>query len=108
MTTQELMIKLKEIEKDEDFMKELFELDSIEKIKDAFASKELYLSTDEVKVIVSKVVDATEEKGELSENFLENVSGGIVITSAMVGWGCAALLAAGGTIIGWKLAKGKC
>lgn len=108
MNEKELMQKLKEVEKDADFMKMLFEQDSPEKIQGAFATKGIELTLDEVKTLVVNVMNSVEKKdGEIDEAALDAVSGGFAI-SAMIGLVCAALMAAGGAAIGWRLAKGKC
>lgn len=102
--------KLNELSADKKFLKELFELDSPEKIQEKFAEKGVELSLDEVKTIIAGVVDAAEKKTgeELDESALESVAGGFAITTAMIGWGVMALMTAGGFVIGWKAAKGKC
>ena len=101
--------KLETVSADKEFVKELFELDSPEKIQAKFAEKGIELSLDEVKAIVVGVVDAVERNGaeELDETTLEGVAGGFAV-SAAIGLCVIALMAAGGFAIGWKLAKGKC
>lgn len=106
----EITAKLNELSADKEFLKELFELDSPEKIQEKFAEKGVELSLDEVKTIIAGVVDAAEKKAgeELDESALESVAGGFAITAAMIGWGVMALMTVGGFVIGWKAAKGKC
>lgn len=105
----EITAKLNELSADKEFLKELFELDSPEKIQEKFAEKGVELSLDEVKTIIAGVVDAAEKKTgeELDESALESVAGGFAITAA-IGWGVMALMTVGGFVIGWKAAKGKC
>lgn len=103
MTEKEILAKFEEAKKDTEFMKMLGEQDTPEKIQAAFATKGIELSLDEVKELVVKVVDmAGNNDGELNENALDNVSGGLL------GWGIALGMGALGTAVGWLLAKGKC
>lgn len=109
MNETELMLKLEEAKNDADFIEKLFEQETPEKIQEVFAEKGIILAIEDVKSLIVNVVDTLEKKvEEVDEATLDNVSGGFVVTSAMIGWGCAALMAAGGMAIGWKLAKGKC
>lgn len=105
----EITTKLNELSADKEFLKELFELDSPEKIQAKFAEKGVELSLEEVKAIITGVVDAAEKKSgeELDETALDGVAGGFAITAA-IGWGVMALMAVGGFAIGWSAAKGKC
>ena len=109
MNEQTLTNKLKELENDKTFMTMLFAQDTPEKIQEAFASKGIDLTLDQVKSLVVSTVNAAENNGdEIDETALDNVAGGFAITTAVVGWACASLIAAGGIAIGWRLAKGKC
>ena len=106
----DLMERLDAISNDAEYLKELFEQDSPEKIQAKFAERGVVLTIEEVKEIIVKVVDAvdTQRNGELNEISLEEVSGGFAITASVIGWGVATLMTVGGIAIGWRRAKGKC
>ena len=100
--------KILALTEDKEFMQFLFAQDSYEKIQEAFASKDVELSIDEVKELVSDVLAQTENSSaELNENELENVAGGFITVAAAVGLAKVALVAGmsiAGGVIGWKLA----
>lgn len=102
----EIMNQLKAIEADEVFMKELFALDTPEKIQAKLAEKDVNLSMDEVKELICYVVDtadAMEGKGELDEESLDGVAGGSIAGMAIfIG------MTAAGIYIGWRSARGRC
>lgn len=103
MTEKEILAKFEEAKKDTEFMKMLGEQDTPEKIQAAFATKGIELSLDEVKELVVKVVDTSEEnQEELNEDALDNVSGGFI------GMGIALGLTALGVAVGWRTARHKC
>lgn len=104
MLSTEVMVMIQEALKDEKFSAELFALDTIESIQEKFATKGIELTYDETKTLVQEVVSAMEPTdGELSEDILDDVTGG----GPILGFVIAAGLTAAGTYIGWKIA-GKC
>lgn len=88
--------KLAELFQNEQFKKEANELKTAEELQRLFASYGLELSLDEVYSLCEKIA-LNMEKGELSEDELENVSGGFAITAGVValGVGCIGALALG-------------
>lgn len=97
------MEKMQVVMQDKQYVKELMALESIEDIKDKFACAGIDFTTEEIEELVAAVVASTaSEDGELSENTLDNVTGGSILGMAIfIG------LTAVGVYIGWK-AAGRC
>ena len=74
MTQDELKAKMEEAVKDEAFMNQLAEAENAEEAQKLFESKGISLSLEEVKALASQLKSAS---GELSDDALENVSGGL-------------------------------
>lgn len=97
--------RIKEIFSDEAFVKQLLEQEEPEQVQVLLAEKEIDLSIEEiVKVqdIVEKQLNGEENLEELSDDDLENVSGGVgaafaigLIVAGVVGTGAFAGLMAG-------------
>lgn len=101
--------KMQELLEDKEFMDFLLAQDTYEKIQVAFASKEIELTLEEVKAIVSAVLlQMNKDDSELDEGDLENVAGGVVLSmAAIVGIAkiaTAMAITVAGCVIGWKLA----
>ena len=74
MSQEELKAKMEEAVKDEAFMNQLAEAENAEEAQKLFESKGISLSLEEVKALASQLKSAS---GELSDDALENVSGGL-------------------------------
>lgn len=86
MTTNEIKQKLDELKDDQEFMSKLAGCDSVDGMVALFAEEGIYFTEDELKRTMEMVsVGSTE--GELDEDALENVSGGILMSTL-----CAAFL----------------
>ena len=102
--TDQRMEKLQSVMQDKQYVEELMALETIDEIKDKFASVGIEFTTEEVEEIVEEVLANLDNKdNELSENALENVTGGSVI----VGMAIFLAFTATGVAIGWKSA-GSC
>jgi len=108
MVKQEVLDKVRAVDGDKEFVDYLIKLDTPEDIQNAFKEKGVDLSLDEVEELVVEMVDAAGKYGELSEEDLDSVSGGFVITSTVAGMAIFLGLTAIGVGIGWKAAAGKC
>ena len=106
--------KLKEVFSDEAFVKSLFELESAGEVQAALKEKGIEFSEEEIisirdfllKVEESDITKEQLEKwtvqledGELSEEELENVAGGIVLETVGFVVGCAIIAYAGVTFL---------
>jgi len=108
MINQNVIAKLDRIGSDPEFIDRLIRLETPEEVREALQSKGVDCTLDEVKALISESVDAVQNGGELSENALEDVAGGFVISSTVAGMAIFLGLTALGVGIGWKAAKGKC
>ncbi len=73
--------QLQELMNDESFAKEIAKLETNEEVQKAFEAHGIGFTMDEIKDITEKLYG---DETELSEESLENVSGGFVITSTML------------------------
>ena len=111
--------RLKEVFLDEAFVKSLFELETVAEVQAALREKGVELSEDEilgVRELFLKVEEggisaeqleswaAQAEEGELPEEMLELVSGGLVISSLLIG--IAITTAATGVAVGTTVGIG--
>jgi len=108
MTEKELLVKIEDLKNDREYLDKLAAQDTPEKIQATFAEKGIELTLEEVKTIIVGVVDSLDNSETLDEVMLENVSGGFVATSTLIGFGCFVLLSATGVAIGWRAARKKC
>ena len=72
---------IREVFSDENFVKGLFELETPEAVQQALRQKDITLSVDEIVKIRELLLKRLETGEELSEEEMESVSGGAVITS---------------------------
>ena len=86
---------IREVFSDENFVKGLFELETPEAVQQALRQKDITLSVDEIVKIRGLLLKRLETGEELSEEELESVSGGAVVTCVLL---VAALFA--GALIG--------
>ncbi len=71
--------KIKEVFADEQFVKELMEMDSVREVQAALHEKDLDLSEQELNTIREALIKMTESGDtELSDEELENVAGGFL------------------------------
>lgn len=114
--------KIREIFSDEVFVKSLFELKTASEVQVALKAKDLELTEEEALAIhelMNKIKNGEitkdqleklqhqAEDGELSEEALEHVSGGLGIIAGFIIWGiCAAVLAGAGGLQVYFLVKG--
>ena len=89
--------QLKELFSDEAFVTSILEIDNAEDVQKALADKGLELSLKEITTIQKTL---SEEEGELSEDDLENVAGGVAITSIVCGLIIGASAASGAVTLG--------
>lgn len=129
MNDREKFDRLSELMQDDDFARGLYEQQTPEDAQSYFAKNGIELSLDEVKAI-GKVAAETIEKvrsgemdadkamkatsGELTEDELEAVAGGFIVTFSLVacgyvvsGWALAALAASSAVVTGGTIAVAK-
>jgi lactobin A/cerein 7B family class IIb bacteriocin len=73
--------QIKEIFSDEAFTSSLLELETAEEVQSALSGKGLDLSLDEITNIRSYILATAEQGGELAEEQLETVTGGIALVA---------------------------
>lgn len=87
--------KFQELINDENFVKTAFCVDTVEEVQAAFAKQGVDISAEELYAIGDAVSAATAGEGELSEDALDSVSGGVIewilIGKVVVAVGGAAL-----------------
>ncbi len=76
MTTEERNKKLEEALKDESFEKELSGVKNEEDLKKVFSNRGIEVTSEEISDIISQAAQG--ETGELDEDALEEVSGGML------------------------------
>ena len=89
MNTEErvnLEARIKEAFSDQEFTKELFEMEKAEDAQAKLQEKGIKMTLDEVKALGKALQQAHSNNGELSEDALENVAGGIAaeITAGII------------------------
>lgn len=84
--------KIKEVFSDEAFVSSLLEMETVEDVQTAVAAKGIDLSAGDIEALRAQLANSGEE---LSEEDLENVAGGFVITAGVVSAiaGCISALA---------------
>ena len=89
--------KIKEVFSDKDFVESLLELETAEEVQSAISKKGIDLSISDIEVLRAQLVNNGEE---LSEEDLENVAGGFVISATLVAIGscCGALFSVGSLV----------
>ena len=96
-----ILEKAKEVFSDVEFTKSLFAMESAEEVQKALSGRGLDLSTEEILQIRDVLSKAEAEgKGELSEDDLESVSGGIILSGCLAGLiltGVGVVIAGGAT-----------
>lgn len=99
MTSEET---IREVFSDEAFVKTLFALETPEEVQSALKEKNIELSIAEILKIRDLLLKATENRGILSDEELQEVSGGLVVcASVIVGTVLlAGVFAGGGAVIG--------
>ena len=97
------MEKLQAALQDEQYAKDLMALETVEDIKAKLAEAGIDFTTEEVTDLVNSVVASMNSAdGELSEDALDNVAGGVIPLGPVIFLG----LTAAGVYIGWKAAGG--
>ncbi len=94
--------QLKELFSDEAFVASILEMENAEDVQKALADKGLELSLEEIATIKSTL---SNEEAELSEDELENVAGGAIITSIICGLIIGGAAIAGGINLGKNVNK---
>lgn len=88
-------VKFQELINDEAFVKKAFCVDSVEEVQAAFAAQGVEITPEEIYAIGDAVSAAVSGDGELSEDALDSVAGGviewIVVGKIVVAVGGAAL-----------------
>ena len=87
--------KLTALFQDESFKKEAEPCDTMEAFQELFNSKGLEMTKDEVVEVISQIAEKKQQldNGEITENDLENVAGGLVISTTVfcIGVGIACI-----------------
>jgi hypothetical protein len=86
--------EVRELFSDEEFTSSILALETAEEVQSALGDKGLDLSLEEIATIRSSILTASENGGELSEEQLESVSGGIFGLLVLI-----AFLAVGSTAV---------
>jgi lactobin A/cerein 7B family class IIb bacteriocin len=92
---------IKELFSNEEFVKSIMELETPEEVQEALRKEDIELSTDEIVKILNLVEKKSSDDGELTEEDLESVSGGILgifISLIVVGILALAGMATGGAM----------
>lgn len=77
---EEKQVKLEELMKDKAFVDAIFSKETSEEVQKLFAEKGVELTMEEVEGLAAAILQAAPEgNGELSENALDSVAGGIGI-----------------------------
>ena len=92
-----LETRIKEALSDESFTKELFALETAEEAQVKLREKGIELSLDEINAIPKTLRKMYDSNGELSEDALEDVAGGVIAT------GTAAAILIGASIEGGSM-----
>ncbi len=80
--------KINQVIRNEEFVKQLESMESVDEVKKLFASNNVELTDDELNEFFGSPLE--ESKGdELNETDLDNVAGGIGLTAVMATWGFA-------------------
>lgn len=90
--------QIKELFSDEAFTASILEMETPEEVQKALSDKGLELSLEEISTIQNSLLN---NEGELSEDELENVAGGIAVTAVICG------LIIGGAAAGGLFKMGK-
>lgn len=88
---------IRELFSDETFIASILAMETPEEVQKALAEKGLDLSLEEISAIKNTL---TEDEGELSEDDLENVAGGIALTTLICGLIIGGAAAAGTVSLG--------
>ena len=76
--------KIQEVFSDESFLKEIFSKDTPEEVQKILAEKDIELSIEDI-LTLRKIIEKKLNQGvELSDDDLEDVSGGVVVIGAIV------------------------
>lgn len=94
MTQTELKKKLDELNENEEFVSRMAECESIEEMVSLFGEQGIIVDADELESAL-KFSAVQSEDGELSEDSLENVSGGIAFATLCAAWMCCNIVIAG-------------
>jgi hypothetical protein len=84
--------QIKEIFSDKTYVQTLFELDTAEEVQASLAEKGIELSTTEITTLLDSLQKYAEADGELSEDDLETVTGGLIGTICVLIWSAFMLL----------------
>ena len=74
--------KMADVFTDEEFLKKLFSLEEPEEVQAAFKEKGLHYTLEEIMGMRDFLVNAPQENGELSDEQMEQVGGGILYAAA--------------------------
>ena len=86
--------QIKEIFSDESFVNSILEMETPQDVQKALSEKGLDLSLEEINTIQNTLIN-NDNEGELSEDDLENVAGGVAITTVICGLIIGAATASG-------------
>lgn len=86
--------QIKEIFSDEAFVNSILEMETPQDVQKALSEKGLDLSLEEINTIKNTLIN-NDNEGELSEDDLENVAGGVAVTTVICGLIIGAAAASG-------------
>ncbi len=89
---------------DEEFLKEIVVLETIEEVQQAFKEKDVDISIEDLEKIRELIIKSMDNNYELSEEELEKICAGFAITGALIFIAKALLTGALG-VVGSSLAK---
>lgn len=98
MTQEELKQKLDELNENEEFLSRMAECESIEEMVSLFSEQGVIVDAAELESAL-KLAAVQSEEGELNEDSLESVSGGIAFATLCAAWMCCNLVIAGSTFL---------
>ena len=104
--------RIKEVFTDEKFVEELFSKETPEEVKTLLEEKDIDFSVEDIvklrEILVAKIdQQASGEEGELDEDELEEVAGGIGIAAATIG-ATAAFIAGTSLLVGGSMYGASC
>jgi predicted ribosomally synthesized peptide with nif11-like leader len=98
MDQKELELKLEQLNNNPEFKEKLEACETAEEMAALFCEEGIEVTAEQLTQAVS-MVTAQNSDGELDEDALENVSGGILMESLCAAWMIANIMIAGGQIL---------
>ncbi len=95
--------KLQQLMQDEEFLKEILVLETAEEVQQAFKEKDVDISIEDLKKIKELIKKSINEDYELTEEELEEITGGSFLTALIIQPILTAFFSVIGTSLGQKI-----